>query len=207
MRDPEAYSEQKRELLLGIEGQILEAVNPVMERAIVASEALSGDATEAEQEAVLVELNDELRTTISTYLFLNQRRIADLAFSFHTGSLPRMLSAEELMETLEIDGDTFTDIFKRKSPSRFMAQLLGGARKAIEAAVNTVVASATWSLGALQEASTWDRVLEWEWRSERDSKVCPLCVVLDGERFKTREDAPPYPRHWACRCDLIPAVG
>ena len=55
MRDPEAYSEQKRELLLGIEGQILEAVNPVMERAIVASEALSGDATEAEQEAVLVD--------------------------------------------------------------------------------------------------------------------------------------------------------
>ena len=44
----------------------------------------------------------------------------------------------------------------------------------------------------------------WEWDASNDTRLCELCAPLDGLRFKEREDAPPWPAHWGCRCKILP---
>jgi hypothetical protein len=45
------------------------------------------------------------------------------------------------------------------------------------------------------------------WVSERDSKVCPICLNLDGRTFDANDPLIPYPitdTHFGCRCRLLP---
>lgn len=41
------------------------------------------------------------------------------------------------------------------------------------------------------------------WTNDLDSNVCDDCGDLDGEIFKV-DEAPDWPAHWNCACDLIP---
>lgn len=46
----------------------------------------------------------------------------------------------------------------------------------------------------------------YEWLTERDERVCPLCQALDGKPFQFDDGQKPPPLHWNCRCTLIPRV-
>jgi SPP1 gp7 family putative phage head morphogenesis protein len=45
--------------------------------------------------------------------------------------------------------------------------------------------------------------LEWEWVAVLDSRTCPTCAPLDGKRWPNRSDAPTWPVHVNCRCQVI----
>lgn len=47
-------------------------------------------------------------------------------------------------------------------------------------------------------------VLQVEWVSERDMRVCNECYAFNGQRFLVTE-IPPKP-HWGCRCRVIPVL-
>ena len=45
--------------------------------------------------------------------------------------------------------------------------------------------------------------LQWEWVAVLDSRTCPTCAPLDGERWPNRSDAEKWPVHVNCRCQVI----
>ena len=45
--------------------------------------------------------------------------------------------------------------------------------------------------------------LKWEWVAVLDSRTCPICAPLDGRRWDTRAEAPNWPIHINCRCQLV----
>ncbi len=52
----------------------------------------------------------------------------------------------------------------------------------------------------LDNPETVERVM---WTNDLDSNVCGDCEGLDGEIYLV-DDAPDWPAHWNCACDLIP---
>jgi len=45
--------------------------------------------------------------------------------------------------------------------------------------------------------------LQWEWVAVLDSRTCPTCAPLDGKRWDKRRDAPRWPAHVNCRCQVV----
>jgi len=45
--------------------------------------------------------------------------------------------------------------------------------------------------------------LQWEWVAVLDSRTCPTCAPLDGKRWDKRRDAPRWPVHVNCRCQVV----
>lgn len=48
------------------------------------------------------------------------------------------------------------------------------------------------------------------WVSERDNRVCPVCLNLDGRSWYVNDKSMPKPvkdSHFGCRCRLLPLVG
>ena len=45
--------------------------------------------------------------------------------------------------------------------------------------------------------------LEYEWTTALDSRVCPQCQPLDGERYELDEQMPQWPLHPNCRCQAV----
>lgn len=43
----------------------------------------------------------------------------------------------------------------------------------------------------------------WVWRSARDRRTCPVCLAMDGQRFKWDD---PFGSHPACRCSPDPIL-
>jgi SPP1 gp7 family putative phage head morphogenesis protein len=43
----------------------------------------------------------------------------------------------------------------------------------------------------------------WVWRSARDRRTCPVCLTMDGQRFKWDD---PFGSHPACRCTPDPVL-
>jgi SPP1 gp7 family putative phage head morphogenesis protein len=43
----------------------------------------------------------------------------------------------------------------------------------------------------------------WVWRSARDRRTCPVCLAMDGQRFKWDD---PFGSHPACRCTPDPVL-
>ena len=156
-------------------------------------------------EEALGALNDELSKLISAELFLNQRPVAELSSTFHPGTPGPMTSPAALMQEVLMADTPLAAWFKRESPSRWMKDLMGGTRAAIEQAVTTAIASAVWGLGARQELITWNAPSAWIWMTEADGLVCRICGPNHQQRYPTAEAAGPYPVHPRCRCSLVPA--
>ena len=142
------------ELLLGdIEEEIYREISDVVERTIAKMEALPEDAAESDYDAALGPLNDALASQIGYAMFLHQQDVSNLAMRFAAGTMPRMRSPSQLMEAGRISGQTIESHFKRRSPSRFMANLFGQGRKQIEAQVRAAIASGLWALRVTSSSS------------------------------------------------------
>lgn len=46
-------------------------------------------------------------------------------------------------------------------------------------------------------------VQEWEWVASKSRRTCPVCLEMDGRRFKVEE---PFPQHVNCRCQIIAVI-
>jgi len=85
----------------------------------------------------------------------------------------------------------------------------GASRAQMEAIVRTSMAEASQAAhDAFYEANA--AVLgdaednRYIWDASNDGRLCPKCAPLDGQKFKKRQDAPPCPLHFQCRCVLLP---
>jgi hypothetical protein len=44
----------------------------------------------------------------------------------------------------------------------------------------------------------------WWWDASNDTRLCELCAPLDGVKYKERDDVKGWPRHFSCRCKILP---
>ena len=86
--------------------------------------------------------------------------------------------------------------------SKWMRNLFGQGRKQIEAQVTSAIAAGVWAVSGQIELDTWQAEF-FKWRSENDSRVCSLCVPLEG-MILTKSELTLHPRHWSCRCQILP---
>lgn len=110
---------------------------------------------------------------------------------------------EQLMES-KLISETIASNFIRRSPSRWMKNLFGQGRAAIEHQVRSIIAGAVWAIAA---NLTLPNASEWKWFTERDALVCELCRPLHGMTMSREELEALYPRHPGCRCSVLPISG
>ena len=114
MSNQQDYLDDQEKFLRGIEKEILEQVRPTLNLAVSMVEALPDDATEEQSAAALARLNDEIADAIGAALFTHQRRIAEGAQAIGGGTIPRMKSPMELMESATIQGESIASNFKKE---------------------------------------------------------------------------------------------
>ena len=95
--------------------------------------------------------------------------------------------AYRLAESLEVSEDRDFEINKAL---RLWSQQVG------QYAINVTDYA---MIDAFQDAG----VEEVEWVSQRDGRVCNECHAYDGQRFRIDEIPP---KHWGCRCYVIPVI-
>ena len=141
------FIENQENLLESIEQDIFREVEVTMNFAISRMEELGPDASADQYEQALAPLNDLLPTNIGSVLFQRQRTITAQLADF-PGAVPILLkSPQELLDT-PLMGDTISSNFERRSPSRWMQNLFGATRKAIEHQVESIIAGAVWAVTA-----------------------------------------------------------
>jgi hypothetical protein len=42
------------------------------------------------------------------------------------------------------------------------------------------------------------------WDASNDTRLCPECAPMDGVKYKKRDDIVGWPRHFSCRCKILP---
>ncbi len=79
----------------------------------------------------------------------------------------------------------------------------------IKGQANTVARTAIQSFNRQITEQVWDanadalEGLVYEWTSALDSRVCPTCGPLDGQKKPERGDLPETPIHPNCRCNVV----
>nr|BAR34286.1 minor head protein [uncultured Mediterranean phage uvMED] len=79
----------------------------------------------------------------------------------------------------------------------------------IKAQANTIARTAVQSFNRQITEEVWDANddalggLLYEWTSALDSRVCPTCGPLDGQKKPKRSDLPSTPIHPNCRCNVV----
>ena len=197
----DAFIDADAELLQGIEAEIYDGLQGLIDNTVERMAALPEDATEDELERVLSQLNDELAATIGSTMFLHQQEVASLALRLAPGAMPLMRSPIELMDSARINGETIASHFKRRSPSKWMRNLFGQGRQQVEAQVRAAIASGVWAIAGDIQQFSWDAPAKWQWITKEDEKVCSQCGPLHEVIF----DAAQEKAHWACRCECVPA--
>lgn len=90
-------------------------------------------------------------------------------------------------------------------------QLHGAGRAQMEALVRTSMAEASQAAHDVFVAANADVLGDRDgnrfvWDASNDGRLCPRCAPWDGQRFRDRDDAPPCPLHWNCRCRVLPVT-
>ncbi|MDA7436724.1 phage head morphogenesis protein [Synechococcus sp. AH-601-B19] len=189
------------ELLQNIESDIYEQLAPLIDSTVARMGALPDDASDDNMESVLAPLNDGLSSAIGSVMFIRQQDVAAMALNFAPGQMPPMRSPAQLMEAARISGESIASNFKRRSPSKWMQNLIGQTRKQIEAQVDAAIASGVWAIAGNIQQFTWDAPPKWRWITKTDELVCDVCRPLNNVVF----DEPKGKAHWACRCECLPA--
>ena len=85
----------------------------------------------------------------------------------------------------------------------------GTAAGNIKAQAKTVARTAVQSFNHQVKEQVWDanadalEGLVYEWSAATDSRVCPTCGPLDGQKKPKRSDLPSTPIHPNCRCGVV----
>ena len=206
----DSYLDQKEEYLLTVEDEIRSAVEPDLNRAIDDMAALPLDAADSDFERVLTPLNDRLRNAIAEALFLHQFAMAEMAVNFYPGKPTPMLSPEDLLKEIKMAGTSFFDWFRRRSPSRWMADVLKATPKELRHTVETAISTAVWATAARQEQFSWNRASAYRWITRPElsaTGTCGVCAPLDGRVEKRVKDFPlQLPAHPHCHCGIVPTT-
>lgn len=188
------YIDSKYALLTSIEQRVLESVAGALATAEL-------DPTEENLGA----LNELLRAALARELFTLQLPLQSLVRSYNGGRPIAMRSPDELLALAEMDGRDIQAWLRRRSPSRWMAGLIGATAARIRNQAATLIASAIWSVADQTETQIFRGTGSWTWLTREDEKVCEICGPLNRQRFARRADVPS--RHPQCRCSVLPTSG
>lgn len=209
MQHHDSYLDAKEVLLDGITDEITNKVSPTLEATITAAAALDdSDSSLAMREQELGKLNDTLQSAIGETLFLRFSEMSALALEFYPGRPAPMVTPTQFMRDIEIRGTSLEDLFRRRSPSRFMKDLLKATPEETRHTVYSAIEHATWAAAALAEKFSWETtpLLMWITRPELSATgSCSVCTPLNGRKEKRRADfGVPYPAHPRCKCGIVP---
>jgi SPP1 gp7 family putative phage head morphogenesis protein len=79
-------------------------------------------------------------------------------------------------------------------------------RKSLERNTRTMVASLAETARDATYKANSSLFSGYHYVGTLDSRTCPVCGELDGQKFGTLEDAPQLPAHHNCRCLYIPII-
>ena len=198
----EDFINEKEQLLKGIEAEMLASIAPTLEYTLNRLERLPEDASDKYYEQVLSALNDGLLSTIGSVMFLQQDAVVDHALQLGDGRCPPMRSPAELLEAT-VQGETIASQLRRRSPSKWMRNLFGQGRKAVEVQVESIIAGAVWSIAGRLTIDSIPTADQWKWVTEADELVCGICRPLESVVFDLSELSV-YPAHMKCRCNIVP---
>ena len=136
-------------------------------------------------------------------LFQRQRSITAPLAEFPGAITIPLKSPHELLDA-PLLGEPIATNFERRSPSKWMRNLFGQTRKAVEAQVESIIAGAVWAVTADLTLQSLPQAEQWQWFTERDERVCELCKPLDRLKMSRSELRALWSRHPGCRCSNLP---
>ena len=117
----------------------------------------------------------------------------------------------EWMDTIAMRGFRLNQWFTRRSPSRWMKDILKATPADVRHKVKTAIEHAVWAAAAGTEefSRNTSPLLMWITRPELSATgTCSVCCPLDGRKEKPRKDfGVPYPAHPRCKCGIEPVSG
>lgn len=208
---PDEYLDKKENLLTMLEVEITAAVLPQLQQVLAAMAGMDDTTSDEEREAALTPLNDRLAQAIGESLFFHQREMTDLALEFHPGTPTPMLSPDEWLKEIKMSGTSLAEWFRRRSPSRWMKDVMRATPEELRHTVSTAIDHALWTAAHRQERFSWDRSSAYKWitRPElaRSGRSCDVCTPLNGQVEKRISDFPiKLPAHPHCHCGIVPVT-
>ena len=137
------------------------------------------------------------RLLLSDWMRSNERVINNVVTKGILDGSPTPDIADGIAQIIQRQGQEYINAAGPTAARRIQADAKAIARTAVQDA-NHQVHEEVWK--ANEEALT---DLEWEWVAVLDARVCPICAPLDGRRWPKRSDAPNWPAHVNCRCQVV----
>ena len=109
--------------------------------------------------------------------------------------------------TEQIARDMVADVQRQGVPG---VSLSTGVSKQVRGQAMAIARTATQDMARQVKNQVYDANADamegmvWLWTAALDSKTCETCGPLDGQRWDTQKEAPTWPLHPNCRCQVLP---
>lgn len=221
------FANQLAALLEQGERRVLDELQPVITQlmaeldALVAQpEPLSPEALYNELDRLTAPLNNEMEQLLGAAMVQLQGPLREQAARLATVRTPApAASPQDLMARALVGGEAIADHLRRRSPSRWQAELMGAIRSGIEAGwerhrraveeninrlAEVMASTAMWAHGNKELELAWETPSRWRYVGVLDPSTCPICSPWIDRTSTMRIALPQTPQHWSCRCHVIP---
>ena len=224
----ELFARQLGRLLKAYELDILDKAQPQIQKLMTAldrlastAEPLSADDLYIELDRATTPLNDHMVELLGVAMVKLQGPLRDQAS--RAGEIKRTIqkaTPQALLQRATVEGESIASHLRRRSPSRWQAELMGAIRagleagwerhrKSVEDAVNhltrVLASTAMWANGNAELQNNWENPTGWRYVGVLDPSTCPICAPWLDRTATSRGALPETPQHWSCRCHVIPA--
>ena len=136
--------------------------------------------------------------------------MTDLALEFYPGQPTPMLSPQQWLEEIKMSGTSLAKWFERRSPSRWMRDVMRATPQELRHTVSTAIDQALWYAAHRQELFSRDRTSAYRWITRPElsaSGTCNVCAPRDGRVEKRIKDfSLQLPAHPHCHCGILPTT-
>lgn len=137
------------------------------------------------------------RLLMSDWMRSNERAINNVVTKGIMDAAPTKDIAKGIVEIIQRQGQEYISTAGPTAARKIQSDAKAIARTAVQDA-NRQVHEQVWEAN---ESALSD--LKWEWVAALDARTCPICAPLDGQRWDTRQEAPQWPAHINCRCQVV----
>jgi hypothetical protein len=210
------------------EGLVLQQLQPEINLLMIALDALverpeplSPDALLKELDRLTTPINNAMERILPLVMVRLQGPLQDQASKIApVTSTSAALTPEQLLTRAVVGGESVADHLRRRSPSRWQAELMGAIRAGIEAGwqrhrqaveesinrlAGVMASSAMWAHGNRELEQSWKAPARWRYVGELDPSTCPICNPWINKTARDRTALPLTPQHFNCRCFVTPA--
>ena len=222
------FANQLAALLEQGERRVLEELQPAITDLMTELDALvlqptpvSAEAMYDELDRLTAPLNNKMEQLLGAAMVQLQgplreqaARLAPLRPAAPTASPP------DLLARALVGGESVADHLRRRSPSRWQAELMGAIRAGIEAGwqrhrqaveesinrlAGVMASTAMWAHGNRELELAWETPTGWRYVGVLDPSTCPICSPWIDRTATSRTALPQTPQHFSCRCHVVPS--